>query len=109
MEFCKILNEIQQSELTPGINKTLNDIMRDIDDNSTIKRYIDAVRQEVYNYKKQYSVMVVLNSRKTKSEDQRVFVEDAIRSIAKKYGAKVKRNNLMIKVLVKKEIPDEIK
>jgi hypothetical protein len=92
--------------LSQEMNSTLKNIMRDINSNSSLKKFVESVRPEVYMYKNHYSVMVILRSKL--SNDQEEFAMDAIKTVANKYNAKVKRNNLVVKVLLKQETEDEV-
>lgn len=99
------LNKLNEA-LSQEMNTTLQDVMRDINSNSSLKKFVESVRPEVYMYKNHYSVMVILRSKL--SEDQEEFAMDAIKTVADKYNAKVKRNNLVVKVLLKQENKDEV-
>ena len=92
--------------LTQEMNSVLQQVMRDINSNTSLKKFVESVRPEVYLYKNYYSVMVVLRSKL--SNDQEEFAMGAIKTVAEKYNAKVKRNNLVVKVLLKQENEDEI-
>ena len=93
--------------LTQETNTTLQNIMRDININSGLKKFVESVRPEVFLYKNYYSVMIILRSKL--STDQEEFAMDAIKTISDKYNAKVKRNNLVVKVLLKQEVDNSLK
>ena len=91
--------------LTPDVNQAITQIMNDINNQSTLKKFIESVAPEVYKYKNKYSVMAILYSNLSKDQDD--FAMKALQAIASKYGAKVERNGLVVKILLK-EKKDEV-
>ena len=87
--------------LTPDINQAITQVINDINNQSTLKKFIESVAPEVYKYKNKYSVMAILYS--NLSNDQDDFAMKALQAIAAKYGAKVQRNGLVIKILLKEK------
>ena len=83
------------------MNETLQKIMNDISQHRGLNRFVESVRPEVFLYRNYYSVMVILRSKL--SNDQQEFAMDAIKTIADNYNAKVDRNKLVIKILLKQE------
>lgn len=95
MIWKQIINEITQD-----VNQKIQQVIKEIEGNKDLKNLVDHTRPEVYKYKGKFGVLVVLKEKLT-NEDEKIVTDYIRNNIAKKYGARIEHNGLIIKILFK--------
>ena len=94
-------------KLNEAINKEhvsiFEKIIDDINNDKKLFKYIEAARQEVFNYNRHYGIIIIL--KKMNDEKLKKIVKYIKEKYAKDY--EIKRNKSILKILIKKE-KDEI-